>query len=332
MLDRVIVIVAAFALDLVLGDPHFLWHPVKGMGYTIEYLERILRKLFGIRDERELDRTKKKIAGVIMVVLVIAFSIFSVYFILILADMLHLYVRIAVEIVMCYQMLAARSLYDESMKVYKELKNGTIESSRAAVAMIVGRDTQNLDDVGVTKAAVETVAENTSDGVIAPLFYMALFGVYGVFIYKAVNTMDSMIGYKNDRYIYFGRCAARLDDLMNYFPARISALLMILASYILGLDGKMAWKIYRRDRYNHASPNSAQTEAVCAGALGVRLAGNAYYFGKLLNKPYIGDALRKIEIEDIKRANGLMYMTSLLMLLCTVAVITAILVIKTNIL
>lgn len=332
MLEKVIVIVTAFILDLILGDPHFLWHPVQGMGYIIKYLERILRGLFGIRDERELDKAKKRIAGGIMVVLVIILSVLPVYLILKLADIIHPYVRAAVEIIMCYQMLAARSLCVESMKVYKELKNGTIESARNAVSMIVGRDTQKLDEVGVIKAAVETVAENTSDGVTAPMFYMALFGVYGVFIYKAVNTMDSMIGYKNDRYIFFGTAAARLDDLLNYIPARISALLMILASYFLGLDGKMAWKIYKRDRYKHASPNSAQTEAACAGALGVRLAGDAYYFGKLLKKPYIGDSLRDVEAEDIKRANGLMYMTSILMLICMVAVIGVIMAVRTNIL
>lgn len=332
MLEKVIVIVAAFILDLILGDPHFLWHPVQGMGYIIKYLERILRTLFGIRDDRELDKAKKRIAGGIMVVLVIILSVLPVYLILKLADIIHPYVRVSVEIIMCYQMLATRSLCVESMKVYKELKNGTIESARNAVSMIVGRDTQKLDEVGVIKAAVETVAENTSDGVTAPLFYLALFGVYGAFIYKAVNTMDSMIGYKNDRYIFFGTAAAGLDDLLNYIPARISALLMILASYFLGLDGKMAWKIYKRDRYKHASPNSAQTEAVCAGALGVRLAGDAYYFGKLLKKPYIGDSLRDVEAEDIKRANGLMYITSILMLICMVAVIGVIMAVRTNIL
>ena len=179
-------------------------------------------------------------------------------------------------------------------------------------AMIVGRDTQNLSEAGVAKAAIETVAENTSDGVIAPMIYTAIFGPILGFFYKAVNTMDSMIGYKNEKYLYFGRTAAKLDDAVNYIPARISAWLMILAALLGGkeFDAKRAYRIYKRDRYNHASPNSAQTESVCAGALGIRLAGDASYFGKLVKKPYIGDACREVSPEDIRRVNRLMYLTA----------------------
>ena len=191
--------------------------------------------------------------------------------------------------------------------------------------MIVGRDTKDLTDLGITKAAVETVAENTSDGIIAPLFYMVLGGGTGIFLYKAVNTMDSMVGYKNDKYINFGRTAARLDDVCNYIPARLSACFMIAAGYVLeaaegtGMrlrkraesekhhySGRGGILIFRRDRYNHKSPNSAQTESVCAGVLGIQLAGNAFYFGKLYEKPTIGDADRSVEYEDIRRANTLM--------------------------
>ncbi len=213
---------------------------------------------------------------------------------------------------MCYQLLATRSLRDESRKVYDALKTGDMEKSRYAVSMIVGRDTQSLSREGVTKAAVETVAENTSDGIIAPLFYMMIGGAVLGFAYKAVNTMDSMVGYKNDRYRYFGTAAARLDDVLNFIPARLSAGIMILAAALAGFDGKNAWKIFRRDRLRHASPNSAQTEAVMAGALRIQLAGDAWYFGELHKKPFIGDPLRTVEIEDILRSHRLMYVTAAL--------------------
>lgn len=180
--------------------------------------------------------------------------------------------------------------------------------------MIVGRDTESLTEEGVTKAAVETVAENTSDGVVAPLFYMVIGGACLGFAYKAVNTMDSMVGYKNEKYRYFGTAAARLDDVVNFIPARIAAALMIAASFLLGMDGKRAVSIYRRDRKNHKSPNAAQTESVMAGALGVELAGNAWYFGTLYEKPAIGDAVRKIEIRDIRNSHRLLYGTSILAL------------------
>ena len=200
------------------------------------------------------------------------------------------------------------------MKVYDRLKNGTLDEARYAVSMIVGRDTQSLTEEGVTKAAVETVAENSSDGIIAPMFYMAIGGVWLMFLYKGINTMDSMLGYKNDKYLYFGRCAAKLDDVANYIPARISGWLMVAASAFVKMDVKNAAKIYRRDRRNHASPNSAQTEAAMAGALDVQLAGNAYYFGKLYEKPTIGDAIREIEPEDIRRSHTLLYLTAVLAL------------------
>lgn len=321
MLDRIIVIVAAFLLDMICGDPHWLWHPVQGIGLIIKYVEAFLRRVFWINAEREADKIRKRVAGVIMVILVIAISLVPVCLILYLAGRINRYVRLGVEIIICYQMLAARSLCVESMKVYYALRDGTIEDARTAVSMIVGRDTASLNEEGVTKAAVETVAENTSDGVIAPLFYMALFGVYGAFVYKAINTMDSMTGYKNDHYIYFGTCAAKLDDIANFIPARLGALLMVAASYLTGLDGKGAWRIFKRDRYNHASPNSAQSEAVCAGALSVELAGDAYYFGKLYKKKTIGDHIRDICPEDIRRANKLMYVTSILMVILCIAVI-----------
>lgn len=228
------------------------------------------------------------------------------------------------EIIMCYEMLAARSLRDESMKVCRELEKGRTEEARKAVSMIVGRDTANLTEEGIAKAAVETVAENTSDGVAAPMLFMALFGAPGGFFYKAVNTMDSMVGYHNETYEYFGKAAARLDDVMNWIPSRLSGLLMTEAAFLLGkkrgFDGKKAWKVFLRDRKNHKSPNSAQTEAACAGALGLQLAGDAYYFGKLVKKPVIGDDRRKIQAGDIRRANQLMYVTAALTLILSLGI------------
>ena len=218
----------------------------------------------------------------------------------------------ALESFWCYQILATKSLKVESDRVYIALKDKGLEAGRKAVSMIVGRDTQNLTEEGVTKAAVETVAENTSDGVIAPLFYMLIGGAVLGFTYKAINTMDSMVGYKNDRYQWFGTAAAKLDDVVNFIPARVSAVLMIAASYLTGMDGKNAARIFRRDRFNHKSPNSAQTEAVMAGALDVQLAGDAWYFGKLHKKPTIGDPVREMELLDIRRSHKLLYGTAML--------------------
>ena len=245
---------------------------------------------------------------------------------LILVGAYALYPRIGmvVEAVMTYQILAARCLQVESGKVWKQLKAGNPEAARESVSMIVGRDTQNLTEEGVAKAAIETVAENTSDGVIAPMLYTALGGPVLGFLYKAVNTMDSMVGYKNDRYLHFGRAAATLDDVVHFFPARISALLMIGAAFLSGksYNGRQAWRIWRRDSRKHASPNSAQTESVCAGALGIQLAGDASYFGKVVKKPYIGDPKRQVEYEDIRRANRLMNRTAWICELLCLGILT----------
>lgn len=314
MQERIIIIACGFALDLIFGDPLWLWHPVMGIGKVISCSDRVLRKLFGIREEREKDREKKRAAGVLLVLVTLFFSLLIPALILYGAGLIHPWLKTGISCVMCYQLLALKSLRTESMKVYAALQQENIEPARKAVSMIVGRDTQCLDREGVTKAAVETIAENTSDGVIAPLLYMLLFGVLGGFFYKAVNTMDSMVGYKNDRWRYMGTAAAKLDDIVNFIPARIAAAAMIGAAFFLGLDYKNAARIYKRDRRQHASPNSAQTEAVCAGALGVQLAGDAYYFGQLCHKPTIGDDGRSVEAEDIKRANRLLYAASLLVL------------------
>lgn len=306
--------VTGFLLDLIFGDPLWLYHPVQMIGALITALEKKLRRLAGEEEQKLLA------AGGVLVCLVIAVSTAVPFIILRAAESFSPVFRYIAESFFCYQLLATKSLRVESGKVYKELEKGDLNGARKAVSMIVGRDTESLDAAGVTKAAVETVAENTSDGIIAPLLYMMAGGAVLGFFYKAVNTMDSMIGYKNDKYIFFGRIAAKLDDLLNYIPARLSALLMIAASFLLGLNGTLAFKIYRRDRKKHASPNAAQTEAVCAGALGVQLAGNAYYFGRLYEKETIGDPVRRIEALDIKRAGNLALVTAVLTVLLAGAV------------
>lgn len=306
---RIIVIcILACLADLILGDPAGLYHPVRGIGFLITELEKLLYKAAGGNPRLLVT------AGGVLWVLVCGITTAAAAGLLILAGKIHPYLAFALEVFWCYQLLAATSLRKESMKVYEKLREESLPGARQAVSMIVGRDTKALTEEGVIKAAVETVAENTSDGVIAPLFYMLICGAPLAFLYKAVNTMDSMIGYKNDRYLYFGKAAAKMDDVFNFIPARISAVLMIAAAFLCGFDGKNAWKIYRRDRRNHASPNAAQTEAVCAGALGVQLAGNAFYFGKLYEKPTIGDPLRPICREDIPAACRLMYAAAGLML------------------
>ena len=298
-----------FVLDLILGDPQGMWHPIRVIGWWISVCEKGIRKIVP-------DTEKGLLAGgVLLVILVTGFSTAVPVILLRAAHQISPWLRLILESIMCYQLLATKSLKTESMKVYKELVKPDLKGARYAVSMIVGRDTERLTEEGVAKAAVETVAENTSDGIIAPMIFMAIGGAAGGFFYKSVNTMDSMVGYKNDRYLYFGRCAALFDDVLNYIPARISAWLMIAASGLIGLDRKNARKIYLRDRYNHASPNSAHTEAVMAGALRVQLAGDAWYFGKLHKKKFIGDAYRPVVPEDIRTANRLLYATAVLSIL-----------------
>lgn len=298
-----------FVLDLIFGDPRWLYHPVRAIGLLISKAEKGFRKVFPKSERGEF------IAGIFFALFVILFSSAVPFFLLWLASGISSRLSFGLAVFWDYQLLAAKSLKAESMKVYHALKEGDLKKSRYAVSMIVGRDTERLDEEGVAKAAVETVAENTSDGVIAPMLFLALGGPVLGFFYKSVNTLDSMVGYKNDAYLYFGRFSAKLDDVVNWIPARISGLLMVLASPFAGLSMGQAWKIFLRDRKAHASPNSAHTEAAAAGALGVRLAGNAYYFGKLYEKPFIGDPLRQAEYEDIRKVNRLMYVTSLLVLI-----------------
>lgn len=306
-------LILGFLLDLAFGDPRWLYHPIRLIGNLIAAAEKPFRAVFPKSEKGELA------AGVFFAVFVVAVSTAVPALILFLAARISVWLAFALEVFWSFQILAARSLKSESMKVHEALKNGSLEDARKAVSMIVGRDTQNLTEEGVAKAAVETVAENSSDGVVAPLIFLALGGPVLGFFYKSVNTLDSMVGYKNDRYLYFGRFSAKLDDVLNFIPSRISGLLLVAASPLAGLDIKRAWRIFRRDRKNHASPNSAQTEAAAAGALGVQLAGDAWYFGKLYKKPTIGDPLRPVEYEDIRRVNRLMYAAVCLALLIAAA-------------
>ena len=306
-------LIVGYGLDLLLGDPSFLYHPIRVIGNLIALLEKWLRKVFPKTPNGEL-------AGGVFLVILVCLAGYGVPALLLFAAFkIHPVIGFLLEVLWCWQIPATKCLKDESMKVYQKLKENDLPGARYAVSMIVGRDTQELTDIGVTKAAVETVAENCSDGVIAPMIYMAIGGAPLMFLYKGINTMDSMLGYKNDKYLYFGRCSAKLDDVANFFPARISGWLMVAAAFVCGMDGKNAAKIYRRDRRNHASPNSAQTEAAMAGALDVQLAGNACYFGKLYEKPTIGDPIRAVEPEDIRRSNRLMYGTAFLgILICLI--------------
>lgn len=314
MMYHVFALAAGFFLDLCFGDPRWMYHPVCLIGNMISFLERGIRRIFPKTDQGEFY-------GGILEVLLVCLAGGGIPF-LVLSFLYGVmpWAGFVLETFWCYQLLATKSLKEESMRVYEALTKGTIEEARYAVSMIVGRDTESLDESGVTKAAVETIAENTSDGIIAPMFYMALGGAPLMFLYKSINTMDSMLGYKNDKYLYFGRCAAKLDDVVNYIPARLSGWLMTAGTVFVGLDLRQAYKIFRRDCRNHASPNSAQTESVMAGALKVQLAGNAWYFGTLYEKPSIGDPIRPIEPEDIKRANALLYSTAFLGLAFCLAV------------
>ncbi len=315
--------ITGYLLDLLFGDPYWLPHPIRLIGTLITKTEKLVRRF--------LNKTPKSqmIGGAVLVILILTFSTLIPF---ILLYLLYHYIPLLgflAESIMCYQILATKCLKVESMRVYQSLIKGDLKEARYNVSMIVGRDTADLNEAGVTRAAVETVAENTSDGVIAPMIYLAIGGPVLGFFYKAINTMDSMIGYKNETYLYFGRIAAKLDDFVNYLPSRISALLMILACPFVGLDFKSAIRIYRRDNRNHASPNSAQTEAVCAGAMGLQLAGDAYYFGKLYHKPTIGDNTRPIEAEDIKKVNKLLYAVSFLaVILFTILKLAVVLFIK----
>ncbi len=308
-MEIVIIILIAFLLDCILGDPAHLPHPIRLIGFFISKGEKLLRSIFPKSKGGEIA------AGAVLAVCVPLLSFGLCYLVLYVAGQIHIYAKYGVETLLCYQIFAAKSLKDESMRVYRHIEAGDLEGSRKYLSYIVGRDTKDLDFSQITRAVVETVAENASDGVIAPMLFMAMGGAPLGMLYKAVNTLDSMVGYKNDKYINFGKVSAISDDVWNYIPARLTAVAMGICAFFTGFDGKNAFRIFKRDRYNHASPNSAQPESICAGALHVQLAGDAYYFGKLYKKKTIGDDDRAIEAADIKNTVKLMYGASVFSLI-----------------
>lgn len=301
-------LLCGFGIDLVLGDPRCLPHPVQGIGWLIQKLSPLLRRCFPDTNRGAFS------AGITLVVLVVGLTGLCTGLAIYLAGLVHPLLQAIVQIVICWQVLATKSLRKETMRVVTALEQGTLADARKAVGMVVGRDTAQLTEEEILEADVETVAENAADGILAPLLWTVVLGPIGGMCYKAVNTMDSMVGYKNEAYLYFGRAAARVDDFCNFVPARLSGVLMCFAAYC-GFDGKNAWRIFKRDRKNHKSPNSAHTEAACAGALGLQLGGTHLYFGVPVEKPTIGDPCREIVREDVKRANNLALYTALLALL-----------------
>lgn len=303
-------------LDLIIGDPQGYFHPIKLIGNLISFIENKLR----IKCE---NKSQERTAGALLWFFVVLTSFIVPFAIIYTALKINYVLALIIESIMCYYILATKSLKDESMKVYTSLKNNNLQEARKNLSYIVGRDVEKLNESAIAKAAVETVAENTADGVIAPMLFIMLGGAPLGFMYKAINTLDSMVGYKNEKYINMGKFSAIADDVANFIPSRLSAFIMIAASFILNMNYKNAIKIFKRDRYNHKSPNSAQTEAVCAGALNIMLGGDNYYGGTLISKPTIGDNIREVESEDIVKANTLMYTTSLLCLISGVLIMLA---------
>ncbi|MCR5507966.1 MAG: adenosylcobinamide-phosphate synthase CbiB [Lachnospiraceae bacterium] len=322
---RMIILAAAFILDLILGDPKGIPHIVVFIGKLIKACEDLLWHEFKLSVEEDEDKRKKLACGFLLWIIVCGLSVSVPMLFVRIVWSMNEYAGIVLEVLICWQLLAVRSLFGESIRVYRALGAHDIKGARLAVSMIVGRDTDRLDEKGIIRAAVETVAESTSDGIAAPLFFMALLGLPGMLLYKACNTLDSMVGYKNERYIYFGRFCARMDDILNFIPARLTGFIMAVLAGAAGLDPKGAMRIFLRDRKNHSSPNSAHCEAAMAGALNVRLGGDAWYFGKRVSKKFIGDPEREVVTEDIRNANKLMLVTacfSWLSLLLVLLVIT----------
>lgn len=320
-------IAIGFILDLVFGDPQGLLHPVQIIGWFITAFKELTWKVLYGCNYQEMKRQRKKrkkgaekVFGFLIALIIVPSTYIVVWQIMNFAEMIHPIAKFVVEALLIYQIFATKSLKTESMKVYRKLKSGSFRGARRELSYLVGRDTQELDKEEVIKADVETIAENIADGVIAPMFFVALGGAPLGFAYKAANTLDSMLGYRNKEYQNIGFASAKFDDIWNFIPARLAALLMIIACAILRLDVANAWKIFRRDRYNHLSPNSAQTESVVAGALGLQLGGTHTYFGKVVKKPTIGDAKRRASVEDIRKTNNILYVTACINLVISIGI------------
>lgn len=300
-----------YILDMVIGDPNNPLHPVRGIGYVASKLENIFRIFL---------KKNLRLAGLLVWILTVGLTFMVTFEIAKYARFLNIYFGIILEGVLIYFCISSKGLVVEGYKVIKFILKDDLEGARKQLSYIVGRDTGSLSKEGVIRAVVETIAENMADGIIAPLFYAGIFGAPLALAYKAVNTLDSMFGYKNDKYMEFGYFSAKLDDVFNYIPARITGLLIIFSSIILGYDYKNSLKVYKRDRYNHTSPNSAHPEAAMAGALGVQLGGANYYFGKLVEKPTIGDKVKEIEINDVNKTAKVLYLTSFMGLLIALGI------------
>jgi adenosylcobinamide-phosphate synthase len=300
---NILSIYIGYVMDLIIGDPYSFPHPVRYIGKLIKITENKIRKI--AKTDKGL-----KIGGFVLWFVTVGITYLVTYLIVKLSSFVPGGFLIANSILI-YTTLATKCLKDEAVKIYKVLKSKDIEKSRIQLSYIVGRDTASLDEGEIIRATVETVAENTVDGIIAPMFYAFIGGAPLAMAYKAINTLDSTVGYKNEKYMNLGFASAKIDDIANYIPARISVLLMTIGSLILGYDYKSCFKISIRDRKNHKSPNCAYSEGAVAGALGVQLGGTNIYFGKEVYKPTIGDKIREIEIEDIVKTNKIMYATSI---------------------
>ena len=299
---NILIMILGYIMDLVFGDPYWFPHPVRFIGKLISKTEKFIRK--HAKSEESL-----KYWGILMWLVPVVTTALVTTFIVKIASF-NKYVEIFVSAFIIYTTLSTKCLKDEATKIYKVLETGDIKKSRVQLSYIVGRDTTNLSQSEIIRATVETVAENTVDGTISPMFYGFLFGPVGAMTYKAINTLDSMVGYKNDKYLNLGCVSAKLDDVANFIPARLTAIFMPLGAFLCGMNGINSFKIAIRDRKNHKSPNCAFAEGAAAGAIGVQLGGTNIYFGQEVYKPTIGDKKRELENYDIVRMNKLMYATT----------------------
>ncbi|HHW58555.1 MAG TPA: cobalamin biosynthesis protein CobD [Clostridia bacterium] len=301
-------VVLAYFLDLTFGDPEGYPHPVRIIGWMIQKQEKILRKY-------AKDKETLKIAGFILCLFTVSMVYILTYLILYLAGMVHIYLKYLLEVLIIYTSLATKDLSKAANRVFKPLREGNIIEARKSLSFIVSRDTDKLEEEDIIRGVIETVSENISDGIIAPMFYAFIGGAPLAMFYKAASTLDSMVGYKNEKYKDLGFVSAKLDDVLNFIPARITGFLVIISSYVLRYDYKNSWKVFLRDRLKHDSPNSAHGEAAVAGALGIQLGGLNYYFGKPVIKPTLGDKKQKISLRHIRESIRIMYMTSFIGLL-----------------
>lgn len=300
-----------YILDLIIGDPNNPYHPVRGIAFIATKFENLFRKLLN---------NYLKVAGLMVWILTVSLTFFLTSAVVYFSSKINLYFGILIQGILIYFCISSKGLMVEGYKVIQYLKLNDIKKARIQLSYIVGRDTKNLDDKAIMRAVIETIAENMSDGVIAPIFYAGIFGAPMAMAYKAVNTMDSMFGYKNNKYIKFGYFPAKLDDVFNYIPARITAIIIIISSFILRYDYKNSFRIYKRDRYNHTSPNSAHPESAMAGALDIQLGGSNYYFGKLVKKPTIGEKIKDIEVNDVDRSGNVLYLSSFIAYIISILV------------